>query len=150
MILSDASAAPRVSDPRSRRMFAFVLVVKPTPVPTLPPTPSPPPTIPPAWAGERPHRHRQNVSNSEPEKHFNSSSGFLIVPQSAEEPRPTSCLSSTAPGASVRTASPRSPTLCPGSSVLSTSWDPPECRFAFVLRHLGPAVLLFAQLEHHV
>lgn len=89
MILSNASAAPRVSDPRSRHTFAFVLVVKPTPVPTLPPTPSPPPTIPPAWAGERPHRQRQNVSNSEPEKLFNSSSGCLIVPQSAEEPKPT-------------------------------------------------------------
>lgn len=31
----------------------FPTVVKPTPVPTLPPTPTPPPTIPPAWAGER-------------------------------------------------------------------------------------------------
>lgn len=30
----------------------FLVVVKPTPVPTLPPTPTPPPTIPPAWAGE--------------------------------------------------------------------------------------------------
>lgn len=36
----------------TRHLFVSVAVVKPTPVPTLPPTPSPPPTIPPAWAGE--------------------------------------------------------------------------------------------------
>lgn len=32
--------------------FFPLIVVKPTPVPTLPPTPTPPPTIPPAWAGK--------------------------------------------------------------------------------------------------
>lgn len=45
--------------PRHVLAFVFVAVVKPTPVPTLPPTPSPPPTIPPAWAGEHQHSRKR-------------------------------------------------------------------------------------------
>lgn len=81
---------------------------------------------------------------------------LVLCPQFAEAPKPTWCSSSTAPGASVRTASSKSFTSSRLWSEPLTSLDPPECRLVFkglarlrcTLTSCSSCYFLCVQLKH--